>query len=127
MKTLYISLIWLMIILLTWFYIFTMIIDSAIKYLYSELDTLYYNTIKENYSEARINADKITERWEEVESKWIYFVNQTEVDNIKASIAKINNYIKIENQSMILFEIEETRKFLRLVRGNESLNLENLF
>jgi hypothetical protein len=71
--------------------------------------------------------DRIIKRWEETEKTWIYFVNQTEIDDIKASILKIDNNIKIKNQELALIDIEEFKKFIRLVRGNESLSLENIF
>ena len=127
MKTLYISLVWLIIILLIWFFIFNYFIDSSIKYFFNEIEVLHENILKEDYIGARTTMDKIIKKWEETEKAWIYFVDQTEIDDIKASIFKIDNYIKTENQGMALFEIEEFKKFLRLVSGNESISLENVF
>lgn len=127
MKTLYISLAFLIIILIIWFLVFNFYIDSEIQYFFSELDTLHEDILREDYIRARTNMDKIIKKWEGTEKVWIYCVNQTEIDEIKASIQNIDNYIKIENQSLALLEIEEFRKFLRLVRGNESLSLENIF
>lgn len=127
MKTLYISLAWLLCIIILWFFVYNFILDNSIKYFFDELDILYDNIIKENYNEAKPIIDKINERWEKTEKIWIYCVNQSEVENIKASINKIENYIKIENQTMALLEIEEFKKFLSLVKGNESLSLENIF
>jgi len=83
--------------------------------------------MKEDYIAAKSTMDKIIKKWESTEKIWIYFINQTEVDDIKSSIQKIDNYIKTKNQAMTLFEIEEFKKFLRLVGGNESLSWENIF
>lgn len=127
MKTLYISLVWLIIILLIWFVSFNFFINNSIKYFFAELYVLHDNIIKEDYIGAKPTIDKIIKKWENTEKIWIYFVNQSEVDDIKASIQKIDNYIKIKNQTMTLLEIEEFKKFLRLVRGNESLSWENIF
>ena len=127
MKTLYISLAWLIIILLIWFFIFYISIDKTIEYFFNEINILHDDTLKENYVEAKNTMNRIIEKWIETEKSWIYFVDQTEIDEIKTSIQKIDNYITIKNQSLILFEIEEFKMFLRLVRGNESLSLENIF
>lgn len=127
MKTLYISLAWLVIIIVLWVFIYNFVLNNTINYFFEELDILYDKIMKENYDEAKPNIDKIKERWEKTEKIWIFCVNQSEVEDIKASINKIENYIKLENQTMTLLEIEELRKFLRLVIGNESLSVENIF
>ncbi len=127
MKTLYISLAWLLIIIILWFFVYNFVLNNAINFFSDELNILHESVIKENYNEAKPNIDKIKKRWEETEKIWIYCVNQSEVENIKSSISKIENYIKIENQAMALLEIEEFKKFLSLVKGNESLSLENIF
>lgn len=127
MKTLYISLACLITILIIWFLVFNFFIDNAIQYFFSELDILHDNILKEDYIGARTTMDRIIKKWEETEKVWIYCVNQTEIDDIKASISKIDNNIKIKNQELALIEIEEFKKFVRLVRGNESLSFENIF
>ncbi len=127
MKTLYVSLAWLIIILLVWFFIFNFLINNSIKFFFNELSALQDYLLKENYIEARTNIDRIIKKWEETEKVWIYFVDQTDIDEIKASIQKIDNFIKTKDQVLALMEIEEFKKFLRLVNGNESLSLENLF
>jgi len=110
-----------------WFFVYNFVLNNAINFFSDELNILHESVIKENYNEAKPNIDKIKKRWEETEKIWIYCVNQSEVENIKSSISKIENYIKIENQAMALLEIEEFKKFLSLVKGNESLSLENIF
>lgn len=127
MKTLYISLAFLIIILITWFLAFNFFIDSTIKNFNSELYALHDDILKEDYIRARTTMDRIVNKWEETEKIWIYFVNQTDIEDIKTAILKIDSYLKIENQSLTLLEIEEFKKFLRLVRGNENLSLENIF
>lgn len=127
MKTLYVSLAWLIIIILAWYLIYYFSIDNAIKYFDIELKHIYNSVINENYNEAQMILNKITEKWKDTEKLWIYFVHQGEVEDIIASIQKMDAYIKTENKSMILSEIEELKKFLRKVMGNESITLENIF
>lgn len=127
MKTLYVSLAWLIIIILAWYLIYYFSIDNAIKYFDIELKNIYNSVINENYNEAQMILNKITEKWKDTEKLWIYFVHQGEVEDIIASIQKMDAYIKTENKSMILSEIEELKKFLRKVMGNESITLENIF
>lgn len=127
MKTLYVSLAWLVIIILAWYLIYYFSIDDAIKYFEIEAKNIYNAVINENYNEAQIILNKVMEKWKDTEKIWIYFVHQGEVEDIIASIQKMDAYIKTENKSMILSEIEEFKKFLRKVMGNESITLENIF
>ncbi len=127
MKTLYVSLAWLIIIILAWYLIYYFSIDNAIKYFDIELKNIYNAVINENYNEAQMILNKVMKKWKDTEKLWIYFVHQGEVEDIIASIQKMDSYIKTENKSMTLSEIEEFKKFLRKVMGNESITLENIF
>ncbi len=127
MKTLYVSFAWLIIIILAWYLIYYFSIDNAIKYFDIELKNIYNAVINENYNEAQMILNKVMEKWKDTEKLWIYFVHQGEVEDIIASIQKMDSYIKTENKSMTLSEIEEFKKFLRKVMGNESITLENIF
>jgi len=124
---LYISFAWLFIIILIWALFYFLSIEKTIDFFDIELKSIYSSAINENYNEAQINVNKIQEQWKKTEKLWIYFVHQGEVDDISASILKIDVYIKTENKSMILSEIEELKKLLRIVKGNESLSFENIF
>lgn len=127
MKTLYVSLVWLLMILVLWFVIYTFIIDRTISYYFKELDILYDKILNENYISAKENVENIKEHWGNSEKIWIYCVNQSEIEVIKTSIRNIEDSILTENQTMTLLEIEAFKMVLRLVRGNESLGLENIF
>jgi len=122
-----ISFAWLFIIILIWALFYFLSIEKTIDFFDDELKKIYSSAINENYNEAQINVNKIQEQWKKTEKLWIYFVHQGEVDDISSSILKIDVYIKTENKSMILSEIEELKKLFRMVKGNESLSFENLF
>ncbi|HBB29630.1 MAG TPA: hypothetical protein DC000_10385 [Clostridiales bacterium] len=127
MRMLCISFAWLFIIILIWALFYFLSIEKTIDFFDDELKKIYSSAINENYNEAQINVNKIQEQWKKTEKLWIYFVHQGEVDDISSSILKIDVYIKTENKSMILSEIEELKKLFRMVKGNESLSFENLF
>ncbi len=127
MRMLYISFAWLFIIILIWALFYYLSVEKNIDFFDVELKNIYSSAINENYNEAQINVNKIQEQWKKTEKLWIYFVHQGEVDDISSSILKIDVYIKTENKSMILSEIEELKKLLRMVKGNESMSFENIF
>ncbi len=122
MRMLCISFAWLFIIILIWALFYFLSIEKTIDFFDDELKKIYSSAINENYNEAQINVNKIQEQWKKTEKLWIYFVHQGEVDDISSSILKIDVYIKTENKSMILSEIEELKKLFRMVKGNESLS-----
>lgn len=127
MRMLYISLIWLVIIIIIWALFYFLSIEKTINYFDTELTKIYSAAFSEEYNDAQINITKLLEKWKKTEKFWVYFIHQGDVDNIASSILKIDAYIKTENKSMILSEIEELKKYLRMVKGNESLTLENIF
>lgn len=127
MKMLLISMAWLVIIVLIWAFFYYMSIEETIDFFDKELLKIYEAAINENFLEAKLNLDKVHDRWKKEEKLWIYFIHQGDIDDIDSSILKLYAYIKTENKSMILAEIEELKKNFKMVKGNESLTLENIF
>ncbi len=127
MKMLFVSLGWLFIVILIWGLFYYMSIEKTIDYFNTELKKINNSVANKDYNEAQTNIIKVLERWRKTEKIWVYFVHQGDVDDIGASILKIDAYIKTENNSLILSEIEQLKKALRMVQGNESLSLENIF
>ncbi len=127
MRMLYIASIWLIVIIAIWALFYYLSIEKTIDYFDIELKKIYVSAASEDYNDAQINITKVMEKWKNTEKLWVYLVHQGDVDNIASSILKIDAYIKTENKSMILSEIEELKKYLRMVKGNESLSLENIF
>ena len=127
MRMLCISFAWLFIIILIWALLYYLSIEKAVDYFDVELKNIYVSAIGGELNEAQINISKILDKWKNTEKLWIYFIHQQDVDDISSSILKIDAYIKTDNISMILSEIEELKKLLRMVKGNESLTLENIF
>lgn len=127
MRMLYTASIWLIVIIVIWALFYYLSIEKTIDYFDIELKKIYASATDENYNDAQVNITKVIEKWKNTEKLWVYFVHQGDVDDIASSILKIDAYIKTENKSMILSEIEELKKYLRMIKGNESLTLENIF
>ena len=127
MRMLLISFLWLLIIIVIWALFYYLSIEKTIVYFEDELKKIYESAFNENFNEAQANINRIIDKWEGIEKLWVYLVHQADVDDISSTIFKIDVYIKTENKSMVLSEIEEFKKLLRMVQGNESLTLENIF
>ena len=127
MRMLYISLVWLIVIILIWACFYYISIEETINFFNAELDKMYDATIDDDFSSAKHSVSILSERWKKIEKLWVYFIHQADVDDITTSILKIDAYIKTEDKSLILSEIEELKKYFKMVEGNESLTLENIF
>ena len=127
MKMLYVSLSWLLIVIIIWALFYYLSIEKTIDYFENELSVMRIALSSENYNDAQVSLNKLLDYWKKTEKLWIYFVHQGDVDEIGACLLKMDVYIKTENISMALSEIEELRITMRMVQGNESLSFENIF
>ena len=127
MKMLTFSFVWLFIVILIWSLFYYLSIEKTIDYFEDELKSISLLVSEDDYNQARVETIKILNRWNKTEKLWVYFVHQGDVDEISSSIRKIDIYIYTENKPLALSEIETLKMYLKMVEGNESLSLENLF
>lgn len=127
MKNSIISIICFLIILAVWFAFYQFSISNIYDYFEENLNKLSEYILDEDFESASSLIDTIINEWNEIEKIWVFFVHQEDIDNIITSINKVKISIEMKNRLYTLSEIEDLMYILRIVRGNESLSLENVF
>lgn len=127
MKNLIVALFCFLIILSIWFCVNYIFLDDVINQYNTDLDKLTNLVLKEDFSDCVIKVNDMLNNWKDVEKMWVYFVHQSDVDNIKQSLLDLSYCVLTRDKILSLLKIENIKSQLRRVKGNESLTLENIF
>lgn len=127
MKNLIVALFCFLIILCIWFCVNYIFLDDVINQYNRDLGELASLVIKEDYSNCVIKVNNLLNNWKDVEKMWVYFVHQSDVDNIKQSLLGLSYCVYTRDKILSLLKIEDIKSQLRRVKGNESFTLENIF
>lgn len=85
-------------------------------------------SIKQNlWDEAENRFKKLDSAWQKTKSLWTVLLNHTEIDNIDLTLAKLEQYIKTQEQGLALAEISSLKLLIRHIPEKEKLTLENIF
>lgn len=85
-------------------------------------------SIKQNlWDEAENRFKKLDSAWQKTQSLWTVLLNHTEIDNIDLTLAKLEQYIKTQEQGLALAEISSLKLLIRHIPEKEKLTLENIF
>ena len=94
--------------------------------------TEQFNTLKENISKREIeqmnsNIDDIWSKWEEEQKKLAFYIEHDELEKVHTAIVKMKSYIKTENYSEALAELEDGKFVIEHIQEKNSFNLQNVF
>lgn len=127
MKNLIIALFCFLIILGIWFCVNYIFLDDVINQYNIDLEELTSLVLKEDYANCMIKVNDLLNNWSDVEKLWVYFVHQSDIDNIRRSLLDLSYCVLTREKALSLLKLEDVKSQLRRVRGNESLTLENIF
>ncbi len=126
MKMVVISLVVLLILVGIWIWFHYTSIEPTTAYYYEALTELSNLIYTEQWQKAEIDMLYYCDNWESVRNLWIYFVNQSDIDNIDSSIRKLDSFINNRDKTMAQAELEHLRVLFIIIKENECLSLENI-
>ena len=94
--------------------------------------TEQFNTLNENISKREIeqmnnNIDDIWSKWEEEQKKLAFYIEHDELEKVHTAIVRMKSYIKTENYSEALAELEDGKFVIEHIQEKNSFNLQNIF
>ncbi|WP_027399917.1 DUF4363 family protein [Anaerovorax odorimutans] len=127
MKSLSISTLCLVILIVGWF-IFADFADDTLHNLmnYIEDDIITYAS-NENWEEASKNMEDLNKRWHRYKRIYAFFLSTDDINETDYSIARAIYFIKSEDVSNSTGELNCIKEQLRFLHFNETLTLENIF
>ena len=127
MRMVIISLIILLLFIGLWIWFHYTSVEPVTNYYWEKLIDLSILIYVDDWQKSEYDMLFYFEKWEDTRNLWVYFVNQSEIDEIDSSIRKLDSYIKNRNKNMAQAELEHLRVLFNVIKENECLSLENIF
>ena len=127
MRMVIISLIFFLLFIGLWIWFHYTSVEPVTTYYWEKLIDLSNLIYVDDWQKAEYNMNEYFENWKNIRNLWVYFVNQSEIDEIDFSIRKLDSYIKNRDKNMAQAELEHLRVLFNVIKENECLSLENIF
>lgn len=103
-------------------------LNSSSKVLINKLEELN-NRLNEKVERKELIklSEEIYNKWSEIEENWSIIVLHDELDLIETSLIGVKSYIRTEDDSKAINEIETSKFLLNHINEKEKINLKNIF
>ena len=85
------------------------------------------NIFKRDIEQVNNELKNIGDKWEEKQKKLAYYIEHDELEKVHTSIVKMKSYVKNENFSEAMAELEEGKFVIEHIQEKNSFNLQNIF
>lgn len=126
MRMVVITLIILLVLIGIWIWFHFTCVEPITSFYYEELDGLSDLISGEQWNSAEDDMVFYYEKWQNVRNLWIYFINQSDIDNIDVSIKRLESFVKNRDKTMAQAELEHLKILFNIIKENECLSLENI-
>jgi hypothetical protein len=79
-----------------------------------------------DWGNAKARIASVNSDWKSTSKIWTALIDHIEIDNIDASLSKMEKYISVKDTSMALAEIATLQLFIRHIPEKEAFNLKNI-
>lgn len=102
-------------------------INSSCEKLLEDIKVLDVSIKNSDWNSAKDQLIELKDRWKHTKKRWQLFLEHYEMDAIDIAIARLDQYVEIEDRSSALGEMGEFRLLISHIKDKESLKLENIF
>jgi len=127
MRMVFISLLFFLLLIGLWIWFHFTSVEPVTTYYWEKLSDLSNSIYADEWKSAEHDMLKYCQKWERTRNLWVYFINQSEIDNIDSSIRKLDSYIKNHDKNMAQAELEHLKVLFNVIKENECLALDNIF
>lgn len=107
-------------------FILNQYIDHSCDRLLENINGLHSSIEKNSWHNAKKQLVDLKEEWESVKKRWQLFLEHYEMDAIDITIARLDQYVDIEERALSLGEVAEFRLLISHIKDKERLKLENI-
>ncbi|RKD27205.1 protein of unknown function [Caminicella sporogenes DSM 14501] len=126
MKSLFISTLLIVLLLLNWIFTFNFIADTS-KELTMLTQKIEYNIVKDQWFSAQKNLKLLETKWNNSLKILKLVINHDEIEKTNLSLIKVRKYILTQNKDNLLVETSLLKFHINHIKENESLSLRNIF
>ncbi len=89
--------------------------------------TIKSNLVEEEKENIDNNLNKLDEEWKDVHDKLAYYIEHDELEKVDASIVAMKSYIKTEDFSSAIEQLEVGKFILEHIEEKYAFNIQNIF
>ena len=83
--------------------------------------------VKQNIEQINIELENISNKWEEKQKRLAYYIEHDELEKVHTAIVTMKSYIKTNDFSSAMAELEEGKFVIEHIQEKNSFNLQNIF
>lgn len=98
-----------------------------VSFFTSELEILKQSLINKDSKTAQEEAEKISNKWEQVHEKLAYYIEHDELEKVETDFTACKSFINTGNYDLAMSELDKTVFVLEHITDKYSFNLQNIF
>jgi hypothetical protein len=107
--------------------IFTLkVLNTSSKRIENQASAIENNTRSGNWEQAKAGLIALKKDWDKTSNVWSALIDHIEIDNIDASLTKMEKYIALKDTSPALAEAATLSQLIKHIPEKEAFNLKNI-
>jgi len=116
----------ILIIFVTGTFMINQNINQSCERLLEDIKVLDESVKNSEWNNAKDQLTNLKREWENTRKTWELFLEHNEMDSIDVVVARLDQYVEIEERSLALGEIAEFRLLISHIKDKESFKLGNV-
>ena len=101
--------------------------EKTVNEITASFSKLGNEIVKQNIEQINIELENISDKWEEKQKKLAYYIEHDELEKVHTAIVTMKSYIKTNDFSSAMAELEEGKFVIEHIQEKNSFNLQNIF
>ena len=101
--------------------------EKTVKEITASFSKIGNEIVKQNIEQINIELENISNKWEEKQKRLAYYIEHDELEKVHTAIVTMKSYIKTNDFSSAMAELEEGKFVIEHIKEKNSFNLQNIF
>lgn len=101
--------------------------EKTVREITEIFDRLKENISKQDIEQINNEIKDIDSKWDEMHKKLAYYIEHDELEKVETAIVTMKSYIKTNNFSAAMAELDEGKFVLEHIQEKNAFNLQNIF
>ena len=101
--------------------------EKTVKEITASFSKIGNEIVKQNIEQIKIELENISKKWEEKQKMLAYYIEHDELEKVHTAIVTMKSYIKTNDFSSAMAELEEGKFVIEHIKEKNSFNLQNIF
>ena len=100
---------------------------KTVKEITESFSKIENEIVKQDIEQINIEIETISNKWEDKQKKLAYYIEHDELEKVDNAIVTMKSYIKTNDFSSAMAELEEGNFVIEHIQEKNSFNLQNIF